>query len=369
MLIKARECIKHKDLDQAKVLFKKVVDSDPGTSAAYIGLSRIYLSDGDYEHASKLLDDAINCHDDNAEAWTLKARISIRQDNLEKAIEQYGEALAINPRMNSCRIRMGIFYLRLGHFEKADQILREALRYNPQSISAGILLARTASRRGKADDAIEFIQKLNHRHPTSARVSNLTGRYYMSVNELGEAIAAFNRAIELDAEEPQHFANLGNAHMKKKQPDKAVLAYGRALKLAPNDSRVALNLSRASIDNGDLEAARNLLQELSRGSNRLGQVHMMLAKIHMLKDEYEEAVEEYQAALLQTPKLAESIPDLDKLESRKSDIKAKAEAYASAITEASKRVVSEDSEELDNLSDAAFLEGVLADEDDATAGG
>jgi Tfp pilus assembly protein PilF len=368
MLVKARECIKAKDMDEAKTLFEKVIESDPGKSAAYVGLSRIYLSDGDYDHASSLLDDANNCQDNNAEAWTLKARISIRKENLEKALEQYGEALAINPRMNSCRIRMGTLHLRLGQLKEAEQTLADAARYNPQSISAGVLLARALGRQDRVDDAIAIMQKVQNRHPASARVSNLIGRFNMSVDKLDEAIVAFNRAIELDAEESEHFVNLGNVYMKKGQPEQAVLAFKRGLKLAPDNARVKLSLSRAHIDSGDLDAAHILLQELSQGGSRLGQVHLMLAEIHMARDEYEEAVEEFQAALLHTPKLAESISDLAKLESMKGKDKTKAQAYSAAITKASQQLAADDSEESDSMNDDALVESELGDEENLARG-
>ena len=58
----------------------------------------------------------------------------------------------------------------------------------------------------------------------------------------------------------------------------------------------------------------------------------MLGEIHALKEEYPEALEEYEAALLLADALTEQSPDLAKIKDLAIDDKAKVEAFQQAIT-------------------------------------
>lgn len=88
------------------------------------------------------------------------------------------------------------------------------------------------------------------------------GVRYLSEGNYEEAILAFSAAIEIDPKRPEAYVGRGDAYMQTGDPAKAEHDYRMAWELAPDDLDTAEKLTDALIDQGILEEAAGILEEL-----------------------------------------------------------------------------------------------------------
>lgn len=76
------------------------------------------------------------------------------------------------------------------------------------------------------------------------------------INADSLAIVDLKKAIELDNKNPKYFQSLGLLYLKSKQPTQAVIAFQKNLDLSPGEVRVRLLLSKAFLENKQIEKAQ-----------------------------------------------------------------------------------------------------------------
>ena len=90
-------------------------------------------------------------------------------------------------------------------------------------------------------------------------------------------------------------------------------------------------LARTHIQANELDLARNVLAELSKGKKKLNTVHFLLAEIFVKQGQYQMAVEEYEAGVLNSARMSEVHPELLEIANLQVDDEAKVNAYKEAI--------------------------------------
>ena len=114
-----------------------------------------------------------------------------------------------------------------------------------------------------------------------------------------EAVGAYERAIEIDGDNPQNWFDLGNVHFKMENHGEAISAFNRAIELDPSFGRAYSNLALTLVATGETEQAVSLYQkgiELLHDAkdkavawNRLGNAYRKL-------NQYEQALEAFHKA-------------------------------------------------------------------------
>ena len=122
--------------DKAIEAFKLALTHDPnmqkavqGVTEAYAGQAQQLLSDGKYELAGKLIDDAMgHAHADNPKLHLVAAMVYNKLDQPEKAIELADEAIKLKKRGSKGAeyFEMGLAYKKLKDNEKARAAFGEA---------------------------------------------------------------------------------------------------------------------------------------------------------------------------------------------------------------------------------------------------
>jgi serine/threonine-protein kinase len=164
---------------------------------------------------------------------------------------------------------LGDFYFRQGRYEDALAPMEEAVRLTPDNAIARRDLAAAQQMLGDYAAAARNLQQSLEIEPTAAGYSNL-GTLYFYQALYQQSVDAFERALELGANDYLIWANLGDAY--RWTPDNeqaAVEAYERALQLlepelgrSPADvtlrSRRALYLAKADDRDAALEALADI---------------------------------------------------------------------------------------------------------------
>ncbi len=206
-----------------------------------------------------------------------------RQGNIEMAIREWQEVLALVPNFVRAHYNLGLAYERLGQRDRAITSLQVALkivqnmndstgerriqqelerlqgaddylrqvRLDPTNQDARFNLAQVYQRQGKLEIAIEEYSKLLESSPNSVEAHFQMGVCLGKLGKTDQAIEMFRRVIELEPEHAASNYHLGLYLSQTNELDEAVQFLHRAVQRSPDESYYHYNLGRAYAHLGD----------------------------------------------------------------------------------------------------------------------
>ncbi len=199
----ARLYFKNKETDKARAIYNEMIKQSPGEPAAYVGLAAIGNADSNHSREASLLEDA------RASKHFAHLSDSQRADIL------YSLAFA---RYNN------------GEYPRAAKVIEQAIAYR-KDMAEWCLLAGW----------IEMKQD----HPE-------------------DAYSWFEKATTIDTRLAAAYAGRGDAKAALDEMDNAMGAYEKARDLDPTNTVFVLKAAHAAAKTGDLEKARQLVDEATR---------------------------------------------------------------------------------------------------------
>ena len=149
----------------------------------------------------------------------------MNQQNMEKALQEFDEALKADPALSVAELNKGIALLNLQKLLEAEQAL----------IAAAI------------------------KDPSNPRVFYNLGLLRRSEGKPKEAIEAFQRVVKLDPNDPDTHYFLGTMYSQLQQYDQAITEFQTTLRLQPLHASAEFGLARALQRSGKPDAAREHL--------------------------------------------------------------------------------------------------------------
>ncbi len=96
-ILQADRYLQVDQVDKAREVYQRVVDTDPGNAIAVVGLARCALADGDDARAYELAGKALEIDPENEMARRMEARLSEILANRGEAVERPAAASTANP--------------------------------------------------------------------------------------------------------------------------------------------------------------------------------------------------------------------------------------------------------------------------------
>ncbi|HXZ31744.1 MAG TPA: FG-GAP-like repeat-containing protein [Terriglobales bacterium] len=161
----------------------------------------------------------------------------MNQQLFEKALKNFEEAAALDPKLQIARVNQGIAILNLGRIDAAKPILEEAVK----------------------------------RDPSDAHAWDNLGLLYKNTGDVQPAMDAFRRVTEIDSDDPDAWYFLGASYTQDKQFPQAIESFQHALRLNAFHASAEFGLARAYQQSDDLTQAREHLTRFQHiTQNKLG---------------------------------------------------------------------------------------------------
>jgi len=133
---------------------------------------------------------------------------------------------------------------------------------DPSNAKAWHNLGSFFERRGKLDLALKYFNRSIEKDPSLSRAWQSTGIVHLRKNEYNKAGSYFKKALELDDNDVQSWYHLGRTYFEEESYVESMQSAKTALDI-DNSFYPALDLLMESCEcNGDLEFAKNTLEEL-----------------------------------------------------------------------------------------------------------
>jgi len=130
------------------------------------------------------------------------------QNEYDKAIEAYQNAIGLNPKDDDAYNNIGVVYGKKGEYAKAIDACQKAIELNPKSDNAYNNLGNTYGYKKEYDEAIEAYKKAIELNPKNASAYYNVGIAYGRKEEYVKAMEAYQKAIELNPQNTSAYINL-----------------------------------------------------------------------------------------------------------------------------------------------------------------
>ena len=144
----------------------------------------------------------------NPKIYNIYGVIFFKENNYQKAIEKYLEAIKVDPNYNDAYKNLGLAYYTTGRLKESKL----------------------------------YYQKYIGKDKKSADARNNLGLVLNDLDELDEAIFILNEAVRLNPNYAEAYFNLGVCYKKNGNVDKAIICYENAIKINPFFSKAYNNL-------------------------------------------------------------------------------------------------------------------------------
>jgi tetratricopeptide (TPR) repeat protein len=188
-------------------------------------------------------------------AFYKRANAYYEKGEYDRAIEDYDQAIRLNPKHADAFSNRGVAYSRKGDYDRAIENYNEAIRLNPKHAGALYGRGNAYRRKGDYDRAIENYDEAIQLSPKHANAFSNRGVAYARKRDYDRAIENYDEAIRLNPKHVNAFYNRGNAYRHKGDYDRAIENYDEAIRLNPKHGDAYSNRGLVRFYEGQFAAA------------------------------------------------------------------------------------------------------------------
>jgi tetratricopeptide (TPR) repeat protein len=240
---------------------------------------------------------------------------------------------------------LGQLYHAYELLDAAESCYLNASFLSPQNFRWVHLLADVARIEGDLEEAAARYETAWSLQPYDFAALVRLGGAYTELGRADEAEAAFKTALTLSPGSPSAMAGLGQLALERREFGDAVRYFQAALKAAPEANRLHYSLAMAYRGLGEMEAARrhldlrgtvgvrppdpvvDQLQLLTEGER----VHLVRGRLAFASGRYQEAADEFAAAVAADPGSARAMVNLGTALGQLGDLDGAIEKYRQAL--------------------------------------
>jgi tetratricopeptide (TPR) repeat protein len=239
---------------EAEEALEKALICDPGSRHILRRLPILLIKMGKPYGAAQWLRKAIELYPDDTQDRLLLARLDIRNNEIEEAIELYNELILLTPEDETILLRLGSLYAEQNQMVRAKETFKKALSLNPESLFTHLYLARLALKTGDNKGAEQWY--------TKALAINWS-------TELAYEVAAFYETQE--------------------NYTKVAAQYLAILKKRPDETRAGLGLVHSLLLQDREQEALAMLQEIRLESEDPDQIDLITARLYLRSKKLDKA--------------------------------------------------------------------------------
>ncbi|MEY4717700.1 MAG: hypothetical protein RL563_318 [Pseudomonadota bacterium] len=243
------------------------------------------------------------------EALKLLATVYSQINQNEIAIQIYEKALKIDASVAGLYSNYGIALTALKKFDEALSVFSKAIELNPDYAPAYINRALAQKAQGRLDEALLSFEKALQLNPQSAEAFNNRGITLHALKRLEDALASYDKAIQLKPDYAEAFNNRGIILNELKRSEEALSSYDKAVEINPTYIDAYKNRGAVLKQLNQFELALASYEKvigLKADADAFHEAGNVLKKLKRL----DEALSRYQGAIKINPNYAEAYHNL-----------------------------------------------------------
>ena len=151
---------KKNSLDEAKKIYKEIIDIEKENFQAIHLLGVIFFQQKDYDQGIQFIEKSLQINNKNYSALNNLGNIFLELKKYPEAIEKYKKALNLNKNYTAAIYNLGNTYKAISEYKIALEYYSKAVISNPKFFDAYYDYAELLERTGRTEDALKYYSKL-----------------------------------------------------------------------------------------------------------------------------------------------------------------------------------------------------------------
>ncbi len=198
-------------------------------------------------------------------------------------------------------------------YEKALIEYYQALLYDSSSAQIRKAIARNLMRLQYYESAAEYLKKVVGMDPKDKEALNYLAESYYNLQNYSAAIEYYNRLLKLDPYNTTVQNNLIFLYSQLKMDQKLLDFYRMMMRYYPDDSKFALQYALSNLKQKNVNEARQVLEKIIDQDSSQTDALVVLANLYEVKKDTANAIRIYRKILIQDPGNEEVIARLYRL--------------------------------------------------------
>lgn len=263
------------------------------------------ISDGEFDQAQKMLDQAQKDNPQSAEVYFLIGNLYEREQKIDEAVNAYLKAIELDPDFTRSYYNLGVLYLVQQKAVKASEMFDQLVKRDPRFISDFLRIERMFILQKDYLTAHRYLKMAIELKPTASAYNDLA---IISIFEkdFDGSIQYALKAVELDPKMASAYNSLGVAYANgKKDFPKAIDYYKQAIVLNPKYGTAYQNLGEAQLLSGKIDDALASYERCLEMDPQSAQANYGLAAVYVAQKKNVEAIQRLGYAFQRDPNLAQ----------------------------------------------------------------
>lgn len=237
----------------------------------------------------------------NAEAYYNEGIEKYNKKDYQKAIEDFNQAIKINPKYPDAYLKQGNARYYLGAYQQAIENYNQLIKISPNCVEAYNSRGCTHYSLGDAQAAIEDFTQAIKINPNYAKAYSNRGNIRTELGDYQAAIEDCNQAIKINPNHGMAYYNRGNARSDLGDYQEAIEDYNQAIKINPDDANAYFNRGLASDKLGDKQAAIEDFTQVIKINPDNACAYLKRGNVRGKLGNYQVAIEDYTKAIKINP--------------------------------------------------------------------
>ncbi|MEN8202952.1 MAG: tetratricopeptide repeat protein [Bacteroidota bacterium] len=229
---------------------------------AYFFQAKIAAREGNTEDAIQLYSLAAEkSYNNYPEAYLNLAVLYKEQQEKEKAIENYRNAIKARPHYSLAHYNLALLYTEMDSTRRAIDCYKESIRFDPDAVKSWYNLGRIYDKQEDSYKAIDAYRNALSIQPDYTRAMLTLANAYLKIENYQTATDQYLRLLAIYPNYSKAWFNLGLACTRQNMPGKAIEAYEKLIEVDPGHVRARINLAILYSRNKDVELAVSVLED------------------------------------------------------------------------------------------------------------
>ncbi len=259
------ELLRKSDEIRAERKLNQFIEKYPEHARGYYERAQFFAKLREYDKAIEDYGRAIALNPEFAQAYNYRGNAYRNKGMLDEAIADYDRAIAVDPDFSYPFNNRGNAYRAKGELDKAVEDYTHAIELDPKGYYAYNNRALVHRDRGELEKALEDYDKAIEIEPDFATIIVNRGRIYETLGNREKAMADYDRAVKADRESKYSLRIRGNLRVDMGDVEGAIRDYSESLEIDPGYDKAYLarasayqRLGRVKEAVADYETAREL---------------------------------------------------------------------------------------------------------------
>jgi tetratricopeptide (TPR) repeat protein len=276
--INLADAYQHKgDIQQAMSSYSQAIHLEPDKPLCWLGLAKLFKQTGQCDKAMAALSTVFDRGKPILLGLLLHADIEQCLGDIQEAIEDYNQAIRVEPTNTQIRLELAKLYKDAQEYDNAAATLSKILDEEPTNLQARILRADLYQKLGAADKAVAEASEAVQLHPKKAEAYSARASLYNFGGDYDKAIADADHAIQLNPSDADAYYARGFAKLQLKDYAGAIDDLTEEIKLDPNHDSAWRCRSFALTKQGNYAEARADLLRATKLNPKSAEIFNSLA--------------------------------------------------------------------------------------------